>query len=293
VINLKLVLCSLTAAHAAILLTSQAAINLPTANNAVAQTPSQNPTPNLPAKPFPVPGWLGFATVKNGTKPKFVWSPQHPSGQVIIFSDTWSKVKTGTPLIGLAPGFKQQITFIRSSEERYGCDGVPTSMAAFSATKQLPEGPVWIMPQKDAQTATALTLQELSLTQVPSSLLPKPLPSRNDVRAWKAGTATIVLHKQSQYKVKLTVAVNSQVIYSNIEEKYFFGSSGKEPVNLRLEYADPGIDRPVGAFQLQAQAAPIIVFWEPGYEGNGFGVLIPQGKTAKLVAAGSVYFCAY
>jgi len=274
------------------LLTVEVAQYNPKAAIATAQ-PSNQATSKLPPKPFPVPGWLGFASVPANAKHKFPWSPSHPSGQIVIFSDAWSQVKPGTPLVALAPGVKQPVRFLRSSEERYGCDGVPTSMAAFSAPKKLSEGPVWVMRQQDTGTATALPMQDLPLANVPANLLPRPLPKKSDARAWKAGNVTIVLRKQSAYKAKLTLAINSRVVYSNIEEKYFFGGAEREPVNLSKDYPDPGIARPIGAFQLKAEAAPTIVLWQPGYEGHSFNIIVTEGKTSKLVEAGQVYFCAY
>lgn len=263
---------------------------------ATAQTPPT--TANLPKQPFlPIPGWLGLATIAaGGGTQQYPWSPAHPNGQAVIVSDTeaWAKVKAGTPLVAVAPGFKQKVTFLRSSEERYGCDGVPTGMAAFSAPRRPPEGPVWLLPERDAQTATAIPVQKLPIAQVPENLLPRPLPKNSEVRAWKAGSIIILQRKESAHKVKMTVANNSQVIFTQTQEKYFFNNGEpRPPLNLATAKGEPGISEPIGVFQLKSGFTPTIVFWVPGYEGNGFTILASDGKKMKEYEGASLYFCGY
>ncbi|HEY9849066.1 MAG TPA: hypothetical protein V6D28_06390 [Leptolyngbyaceae cyanobacterium] len=291
-----LLLTFLTVALTAPILTTEIAQNKFKDSLVVAQT-SPRTSVNLPQQKFlPATGWLGLATVVGEGRHKFHWSPSHPNGQMVIFdnAEAWTQVRAGTPLVAVAPGFKQRVTFLRSSEEGYGCDRVPTQMAAFSAPRRPPEGPVWLLPERDAATATALTLQKLPLSQVPPALLPRPLPRNSNARAWKAGSIIILQQKQSGYKVKLTAANNSQVIFSKLEERYFFSGDDRRPtLNLATANGEPGISEPIGAFQLKTGAAPLLVFWQPGYEGNAFSVLVPQGRTAKLVEGGGIYFCAY
>lgn len=262
---------------------------------ATAQTPST--TANLPKQPFlPIPGWLGLATVAGGGRQQYPWSPAHPNGQTVIVSDTepWMKVKAGTPLVAVAPNFKQKVTFLRSSDERYGCDGVPTGMAAFSAPGRPPEGPVWLLLERDAQTATAISVQKLPLAQVPANLLPRPLPKNSEVRAWKAGSIIILQRKQSAHKINMTVANNSQVIFSQTQEKYFFNNGEpRPPLNLATAKGEPGISEPIGVFQLKPGVTPTIVFWVPGYEGNGFTILASDGKKMREYESASLYYCAY
>lgn len=291
-----LLLTFLTAALAIPLLTTQLTQQQPKNSLASAQTPPAT-TANLPSQPFsPNPGWLGLATVVGQGQRKFPWSPSHPNGQAVIVSDVdaWSPVRVGTPLVAVAPGFKQRVTFLRSSEERYGCDGVPTPMAAFSSPRRPPEGPVWLLREQDAQTATAIPVQKLPLAQVPAALLPRPLPRSTNARAWKAGSIIILQQKQSGYKVKMTVANNTRVIFSKVEEKYFFSSdNSRPPLNLGTAKGEPGISEPVGVFQLKPGVTPVTVFWQPGYEGSGFSILASDGRTMKEYEGGSLYFCAY
>ncbi|MEW6497564.1 MAG: hypothetical protein AB1589_34440 [Cyanobacteriota bacterium] len=257
----------------------------PTSKQATKQTAA-----NLPAQTLPVPGWLGFTTVATQSKPRFPWSPSHPNGQIVIFSEDWANVKPGTPLVAVAPGFKQEVNFLRSSQEGYGCDSIPTAMASFSSQTRSPEGPVWILPPTAATNATAIPLTAPSLDSIPTNLL--PANQRNKAKAWKAGPATILLQKQGKYKAKLTVAMNNRAIYTQQVEKYDFGNPDLlEPVNF--SQVEPGIPQPMGAFQLKAGQPPIIVLWRPGYEGNSFDLLVPEGNTAKRVEVGGMYFCGY
>ena len=290
-----LLLLLVATAIVAPLLTTEIASHHPHNSLVTAQTPPRS-TVNLPPQPFPVPGWMGLATVVGQGRHQFPWSPAHPNGQAVIVAnvDAWARVKPGTPLVALTPGVKQRVTFVRSSDERYGCDGVPTAMAAFSAPRRFQEGPVWLLPERDAGAARAIGVQKLPLAQVPATLLPRPLPSNSNARAWKAGSMIILQQKQSAYKVKLTVANNTQVIFRKTEEKYFFPSDNDRPqINLATANTEPGISQPIGAFQLKPNAMPVIVFWQPGYEGNSFNVLVSQGRTAKEYEGGGMYFCAY
>lgn len=284
------------------LLASLVTALLLTSGTAESRQPKLNLTPispaatkqtaaKLPAQPFPVPGWLAFTTVPTQGKHQYYWSPSHRNAQLIIFSADWANVKPGTPLVALAPKVKQEVTFLRSSEESYGCDNIPTAMASFSAKVKLPEGPVWVLPSSAATNASAISVLEQSLDKVPTSFLPTNQRRRGNARAWKAGPATIVLQKQGQKKVKLTLVMNNRVVYTRQAEKYSFGEAGKEPVDLFQP--EPGIPQPIGAFQLKANQAPVIVLWVPGYEGNSFELLVPQGNTMKDVEAGGMYFCGY
>ncbi|HEY9302283.1 MAG TPA: hypothetical protein VIQ31_39155, partial [Phormidium sp.] len=159
---------------------------------------------------------------------------------------------------------------------------------------RVPEGPVWLLPERDAQTVTAIPVQKLPLAQVPANLLPRPLPKNSEVRAWKAGSIIILQRKQSAHKVKMTVAKNSQIIFNQIQEKYFFNNGEpRPPLNLATAKGEPGISEPVGVFQLKPGVTPTIVFWVPGYEGNGFTILASDGKKMKEHEGANLYFCAY
>jgi hypothetical protein len=247
-------------------------------------------------KQLPVGGWLAVATRPNKQgRFKYPWSPVNAKAQVAIFTDennNWKQVKPGTSLLGITPGLSQEIKFKRSDKEPYGCDDIPTQMATFTAARPFPEGPIWLLPPGSNPTATALRLEQLKLDKIPTNILPANRRKASDARAWKAGSSTILLQKQSSLKVKLTVLVNSQVVFTANEEKYFFTGAAKTPVNLSTD-GEPGISQPVGAFQLSANQPPVIVLWEPGYEGHGFSILASVKGKMQRINQGSVYFCAF
>lgn len=288
-----------TIASALLLTSGTAQSNQPKTNLTPASTvgTKQTVTANLPAQKLPVPGWLGFATVPANGIHRYPWSPSHRDGQVVIFSEDWTNVKPGKRLVAISPGIKssaikQDVTFLRSSKELYGCDGVPTTMASFSSQNSLPEGAVWVLPPAAAANATAVPVLEQSLDQVPTNLLPPSQRQRGSARAWKVGSGTILLQKQGKYKVKLTLAMNNRVVYTQQAEKYAFGDQGNlKPVNV--SQPEPGIPQALGAFQLQAGQPPVIVLWVPGYEGNSFDILVPEGNSVKRFQTEGIYFCAY
>jgi hypothetical protein len=262
-----------------------------TASNVkIAQTSSTT----LPTQ-LPVGGWLAFATKPNNNNFKYPWSPVNTKAQIAIFSDSsddWGKVKPGTKFLALAPGLKEEVKFRKLGEEPYGCDNNATKMPTFTASKYLPEGAIWILPPGTKSNATALNLQKVNLANIPTNILPANRRKPSDARAWKAGQTTIIQQKTNNLKVKLTVLVNSQILYTETQEKYFFEGAEKSPVNLS-EAQEPGISYPIGIFQLNANQPPVIAFWQPGYEGNGFTVLASVKGKIQKIEAGSAYFCAF
>lgn len=247
-------------------------------------------------KQLPVGGWLAFATRpnKNG-RYTFPWSPVNSKAQVAIFSDdanNWTRVKPGTSFLAITPALKQEVKFRRLGEEPYGCDDNPTKMPTFTASRPFPEGPVWLLPPGSNATATALRLEPINLAKIPTNILPANRRKPSDARAWKAGSSTILLQKQSNLKVKLTVLANSQTVFTTNLEKYFFEGADKTPVNLSKD-GEPGISQPVGAFQLNANQPPVIVLWKPGYEGHSFSILASDKGKIQQTELASVYYCAF
>jgi hypothetical protein len=273
------------------LLLVSALLTLTSSTPPITKASAQNSAVVLPPQ-LPVTGWLAFATKSKNNSRDFSWLPVNSQAQVAIFSQDWIKVKSGTPLVALAPGIKQQIKFRRFAEEAYGCDNGRIKMGTFTAPKAFPGGPVWLLPPGSANNATALRLEPLKLNQLPTNILPANRRKPSDARAWKVGATTIVMQKQSNLGVKLTFLMNSKVFSTIQAEKYFFEGAEKKPVNLSEE-SEPGIPIPVGAFQLKPNQPPVIVLWKPGYEGNNFEVLAQINGQVQRLEVASVYSCAF
>jgi hypothetical protein len=256
------------------------------------QTVIAQASSGLPAQSA-MTGWLGFATRANSNGRFLPLIPVNSSAQVAIFSDKWNQVKPGTPLVGVGGGIKQQIKFRRSGEELFGCDSNKTTMATFTAAKRFAEGPVWVLPANAAKEAKSLTLQPLNLSQVPTTVLPANKRKPSEARAWKAGSATIVMQKQSKDQVRLSILMNSRVAYNTVEKKSYFDGASNQPVKFPRIDDTPGIPFPIGAFQANAKSAPIIVFWQPGYEGQGYRVVASVKGKMQIVDENYVYFCAF
>jgi hypothetical protein len=238
-------------------------------------------------------GWLGFATTtnKNGTFLRLL--PVNADAQVALFSDAWDQVKPGTSLVGLAGGIKQQVKFRRSQEEPFGCKNNKTKMATFTAAKRFAEGPVWLLPANLAKEAKSFTLQALNLSEVPTSVLPVNKRKPSVARAWKAGGATVVMQKQSKGQVRLSILINSRIAYNAVKEKLYFEGDNPEPVKFPNFDGTPGIPFPIGAFQANPKSAPMIVFWQPGYEGQAYSVLASVKGKMQEVDGSTIYFCGF
>ncbi|NER32537.1 MAG: hypothetical protein F6J93_00390 [Oscillatoria sp. SIO1A7] len=303
----------------------------------------RNPEPvKLPSQSLPVPGWLGFGTIAEKDSPrKFPWSPINSLGQVAIPHQDWSEVEEGTPLVAIGPGFKQEVRFLRWTEEPYGCNETPTPMATFTSSTPVPEGPIWLLPPAgtiataNAATANAATantatvntamvntamvntamvntatantamvntaianntvgipLKELSLDAVPESLLPKQKREPTKALAWKAGKTIILLEKKNKDKAQLTVAVNSEKVFSTEAEHSVMEGVYHEPVDFSIPF-QPGIPKPVGVFQFGEDSMPTIVLWRPSFEGNHFELLMQTSEGMQPVDVHYIYFCAF
>jgi hypothetical protein len=248
---------------------------------------------NLPEQPFTVPGWLGFATKEQSEgASEYPFSPTNPEAEIAVFSDEWSEVESGTTLIALAPGVKEDVTFRRSAQEPYGCDDTPTAMATFSAPQPLPEGAVWLLPPSQADAATAVSLEELPLDEVPETLLALDKRVPLSAKAWQAGEMTLLLERIGEDTVRLKIAQDSEEIYNTEAEILSMEAAYEEPVDLSAPF-QPGIPQPVGAFQFSENAVPLIVLWTPSFEGHNFQVLVPSSGTLAPIDAAYVYYCAF
>jgi hypothetical protein len=238
-------------------------------------------------------GWLGFATTANKNRTFLPLLPVNADAQVALFSDAWDQVKPGTSLVGIAGGIKQQVKFRRSQEEPFGCDSNKTKMATFTAAKRFPEGPVWLLPANLAKEAKSFTLQALNLSEVPTSILPVNKRKPSVARAWKAGGVIVVMQKQSKDQVRLSILINSRIAYNALEKKSYMQGGDPEPVEFPNFDGTPGIPFPIGAFQANPKSAPMIVFWQPGYEGQAYSVVASVKGKMQKVDEKAIYFCAF
>ncbi|MDZ8140402.1 MAG: hypothetical protein RM049_34785 [Nostoc sp. DedQUE04] len=166
-------------------------------------------------------------------------------------------------------------------------------MATFTAAKRFPEGPVWLLPANEAKEAKSLTFQALNLSKVTTSVLPVNKRKPSVARAWKAGGATVVMQKQSKDQVRLSILINSRIAYNALEKKSYMQGGDPEPVKFPNFDGTPGIPFPIGAFQANPKSAPMIVFWQPGYEGQAYSVVASVKGKMQKVDDKAIYFCAF
>ena len=251
------------------------------------------PAPGLPNPPLPVPGWVGFATkpTKEATNP-FPFSPVNTEAQIAIFFQDWSSVAVDTSLVAVAPGYKQEVKFRHFGPEPYGCDDVPTPMATFTAPTPPPPGPVWLLPPAAAAEVEAVPVEAAQLPELPPKLLSAAKRQPKLARAWKAGNSTIIVEKETDKKAKLSLAVNSEVVFATEAEHGFIEGSYQEALDLSKP-SQPGIPQPLGAFQFSSSPTPTIVLWRPGFEGHRFEVIAPGPQGVQLFELAFAYFCAF
>ncbi|MBW4458600.1 MAG: hypothetical protein KME55_41960 [Nostoc indistinguendum CM1-VF10] len=152
---------------------------------------------------------------------------------------------------------------------------------------------VWLLPMNLAKEAKSLNFQALNLSEVPTSVLPVNKRKPSVARAWKAGGVTVVMQKQSKDQVRLSILINSRIAYNAVEKKSYMQGGDPEPVKFPKFDGTPGIPFPIGAFQANAKSAPMIVFWQPSYEGQGYSVVASVKSKMQKVDENAIYFCAF
>ncbi|WP_428266642.1 hypothetical protein [Haliangium sp.] len=239
------------------------------------------PMPPIPADLPPasfteVPGWLGFS-VHPAEARQQPWSPSHPNaGVVILGADAWSEsVEEGRAFRLVAREGNRALTLSEVSQIPYGCDGVPTTMAAFKLPLDLAEQAVWILPDGfTAAEAVAVTAGERG-------------PER---RTWSAGALAIEVRKAGADAGAVVVSRGDHELYRGSFEKPQMDGAPDEP--WRFDHDLPlGVPMPVAAFRIEG-GLTVLVLGAPSYEGVSFEVLAGRDQ---LASAGSqyVYLCAY
>jgi hypothetical protein len=243
----------------------------------------------VPIEPFlPLPGWLGFATVVGKKPTRFTWSPRHPKAQIVIPDQEqfWLKSSAGAKLIAIDSAGSTNMSFLNFSEQRYGCEGNTMGMAGFSGTRTFQEGPVWLLPGDSTARVFSVPITEKSTG--------KPQAS---VRSWKIGSYNLTLRKTDTYAVKLDTTFGSRTLLSEPLRVFDIAGAENQPVNLPKLFApgslQPGIPRPIAAFQMGFGAPLAIILWIPGFEGNDFQLLLAESTQAHRIDAAYFYSCAF
>lgn len=244
---------------------------------------SSSPAPqqaatDLPASPFAgVPGWLGL-TVQPAAQRRHGWSPDHPNASVVIMNaDAWSEtVEEGTRFRLVAQEGNLPLVLSEVSQIPYGCDGTPTTMAAFRTPHDLAEQVAWILPDGH-DTAVVVPISAG--------------PGRARQRTWTAGPLTILLHQQDQHGGRLEVRASSGATSERPFMSADMGGDEAAVVDIANEHSI-AVPFPAAAFRLD-DGTVLLVLRALSYEGVHFEVLAL--RDGKLASAGKdyVYLCAY
>jgi hypothetical protein len=255
---------------------------------------AQAPAPLPEARWKGLPGWLGFATVKPGTKPREYWTPEHAKAQVVLFTDVWKSVPAGTKVRLLSPAGPAEGTYLGTSDERYGCEENVATFAGFSTATPLPEGPVWVLPPGGTEGLTSLPVREVPADSLGTALPKGKTAASKDVRAFEAGGLGFLLTKTGKLRGQLTVLLGGRKAGTSPITKGDMGGSETSPLNLH-DAQEVGVPRPLTAFQLGKQGPVVVVLGVRGYEGQQFMLTVRRGARAELLQEDTegLYFCAF
>jgi hypothetical protein len=242
----------------------------------------------------PVPGWLGFAAIKNSDKKKYFWSPPHPTAAAVVF-DGLEGVPGGTVFRITSKAGTSLATYEGNADVSYGCDQEGEStIALFTGPNALSEGPVWILPQ-GATSARPVPIKEVSLERLAPNIRPAKSRRADDAVAYNiGGRIVVVLDKTARYRMTFAAFAGEKKLVSE-ELKREHMADDTDDFDLRGFH---GINRiqvpvPLAAFELKPERVVIVVLWVQGYEGNNFQLLEVRGDRGTLRDGPSYYYCAY
>lgn len=244
-----------------------------------APTPTQD-LAGMPSPPFEgVVGWLGFSVVSPEARVK-PWTPDLPNAKVVVFDPRgWDELSEGTVFTGVSSQGLLKLKFSELSEVPFGCDGVPTLMAAFQGPYDLAEELVWIVPGETSA---------LSYSPIQAG------PGNADRQEWRAGDAKVVATATGERKGKVVVSMEDRELWSRDFEQVLMEGASPDDIPFNLSDGDTiSLPVPLAMVQLGPQQPPLLIMKTSGFEGANFEILSLGRERATSVGSVYVYICAF
>lgn len=217
-------------------------------------------------------------TVQPADERQHGWTPSHPNATVVILNaEPWSEtVAEGTRFRLLAAEGNLPLTLSEVSQIPYGCDGTPTTMAAFRTPHDLAEQLVWILPEGNQSAAAVPVVAGQSSARQ---------------RAWSAGPLTITVKKTGAHTGTLQVQSASGPTLARDFDDTATMSEAPADLDLTSESA-LAVPIPAAAFRLDPDSF-LLVLRSLSNEGLHLEVLALRGDTLDSAGTDYVYLCAY
>jgi hypothetical protein len=248
------------------------------APEATAEVPMVQMDPNLPAWTFAkVPGWLAF-TVQPAARRKNGWTPAHPNATAVILqAEPWSEtVEEGSRFRLVVAEGNLPLVLSEVSQIPYGCDDIPTTMAAFRTPHDLGEQLAWILPESfEEARASTIQAQAASAKQ----------------RTYSVDGLVVRLGVSGADKGELRIERDGEVVYTQRFDKPHMEGADNTPLALDGEF-EIGVPYPQAGFRLDGATA-FLVLRTLSYEGVHFEVVRIGARTVESAGASSVYLCAF
>lgn len=234
------------------------------------------PAPAEPKTPVTVPGWLAFA-VQPRDKRAYGWTPAHPNATAVILeADSWSEtVEEETPFRLVAREGNFAAKFSEVSQNPYGCDDEPMTMAAFRSPHDLAEQALWILPASH-EKAAPITI--------------KPEQFSRTSRTWTVGSEwKIEVQAKGDYKGQLVVRRGTSTAHEREFEKPLMDGVERTAIDLSND-VEIGVPYPEAAVQIDDRTA-ILIVRIASYEGVTFEVFT-LGDSLQPAGQHQYYVCA-
>jgi hypothetical protein len=242
----------------------------------VSATPDTQQLP--PARFDGLPGWMAFS-VATRTEKAAAWLPHATEPRIAVVTEAWDRVAAGTQVSAIGASERTAATFLRGSEELYGCDGRREHMALFRPGKALAPGLVWLLPPDRAAEASVLPIRELAVT-----------PTQ---RSWEVAGLRLTAERMSKLQGKLSILKGSAHRDSMAFSKGEMEGSDRGPIDLSSS-AEIGVPLPAGAFRLAKAGPVVVVLVARTYEGFTFSLVVQQGDDIQLRKdVEYLYYCAF
>lgn len=234
----------------------------------------------MPSSPFSgVSGWLGFAVQPRDSR-VHPWTPDHPNAKVVIFQPQgWEELAEGAPFTAASSQGLLKLKYSELSEIPFGCDDVPTPMAAFQGPYDLAEELVWIVPGE----AEGLTYTPIR-------------PGSGDAkrREWRAADLHLEAKVTGERKGNFTISREGTELWSQDFEQALM--AGAEPGDVTFELSDDdtiALPVPMAMVVPGKGQPPVLILKTQGFEGATFSLLALRPDRATEIGSVYVYMCAY
>lgn len=188
-----------------------------------------------------------------------------------------ASVPAGTSVTAIGRGAPVRLTAGAATKIGYGCDGNQLDVLPFTGAHVDP-GVVWLLPAAATWTPTALAITA----------------SRSSAAAtYTIGPIVVALARTKPMEGTLLISRGDTNVLATHFTKSQMDGAPNTPADLAAD--DPGVPRPVAAWELAPRGPILLVLLQPGYEGVTLQPVLVEAAGTRDLADMTLYLyrCAF